>query len=495
MSYARVRCVGLVGVTGHVVQVEADLAPGLPTVAITGLPDTALHEARDRVRAAVVNSGRVWPNRRITINLLPATLPKQGSGFDLSIVKLCHTSMMTRAAIYCRISRDREGAGLGVERQYQDCIALVESRSWTIAETYTDNDLSAYRGKPRPGYRKLLNDITTGLIDTVVAWHTDRLHRSPVELEEYIAACDQHGVPTHTVKAGPLDLATPSGRLVARQLGAVARYEVEHSIERQQRAKLQAATDGRWKGGRRPFGYEADGVTVRPTEAQVVQDATTTILAGGSLRGIATNLNLHGVVTSTGRAWSPTELRKMLLRPRNAGLMEHRGEVVGYATWPPLVDEDRWRAAASVLTDPARRTQTSGARRWLLSGIAWCGVCGAPLRCTLQNSNRAGVPSYTCKASKHVARNAVELEAYVYAVVVERLSRPDAIDLLSAPDRATTSALHTDAAALRERLNELATAYAEGAIDAQQLRQGSERLRSRLAELNVQRATWPGDQY
>ncbi|WP_028569201.1 YifB family Mg chelatase-like AAA ATPase [Salinispora tropica] len=85
MSYARVRCVGLVGVTGHVLQVEADLAPGLPTVAITGLPDTALHEARDRVRAAVVNSGRAWPNRRITINLLPATLPKHGSSFDLAI--------------------------------------------------------------------------------------------------------------------------------------------------------------------------------------------------------------------------------------------------------------------------------------------------------------------------------------------------------------------------------------------------------------------------
>ncbi|WP_422734091.1 YifB family Mg chelatase-like AAA ATPase [Micromonospora sp. WMMD558] len=85
MSYARVLCVGLVGVTGHVVQVEADLAPGLPTVAITGLPDTALYEARDRVRAAVVNSGRTWPNRRITINLLPATLPKYGSSFDLAI--------------------------------------------------------------------------------------------------------------------------------------------------------------------------------------------------------------------------------------------------------------------------------------------------------------------------------------------------------------------------------------------------------------------------
>jgi magnesium chelatase family protein len=85
MSYARVRCVGLVGVTGHLIEVEADLAPGLPAVVLTGLPDAALHEARDRVRAAVVNSGQTWPNRRITVNLQPATLPKHGSGFDLAI--------------------------------------------------------------------------------------------------------------------------------------------------------------------------------------------------------------------------------------------------------------------------------------------------------------------------------------------------------------------------------------------------------------------------
>jgi magnesium chelatase family protein len=85
MSYARVLCVGLVGMAGHLVEVEADLSPGLPAVVLTGLPDTALHEARDRVRAAVVNSGQTWPNRRITVNLLPATLPKHGSGFDLAI--------------------------------------------------------------------------------------------------------------------------------------------------------------------------------------------------------------------------------------------------------------------------------------------------------------------------------------------------------------------------------------------------------------------------
>ncbi|GAB7043300.1 MULTISPECIES: YifB family Mg chelatase-like AAA ATPase [Catenuloplanes] len=85
MSYAKVCCVGLVGVAGHLVEVEVDIAPGLPGVTLTGLPDTALNEARDRVRAAIVNSGEEWPNRRLTVNLLPATLPKRGSAFDLAI--------------------------------------------------------------------------------------------------------------------------------------------------------------------------------------------------------------------------------------------------------------------------------------------------------------------------------------------------------------------------------------------------------------------------
>jgi magnesium chelatase family protein len=85
MSYAKVFSVGLVGMVGHLIEVEADLAPGVPMVTLTGLPDTALNEARDRVRAALVNSGEQWPNRRITVNLLPASLPKHGSQYDLPV--------------------------------------------------------------------------------------------------------------------------------------------------------------------------------------------------------------------------------------------------------------------------------------------------------------------------------------------------------------------------------------------------------------------------
>ncbi len=133
-----------------------------------------------------------------------------------------------RAGIYCRISRDKVGAGLGVERQQADCRALAERLGWSVVDVFTDNDISAYRGKPRPAYRTMLDAIRTGRVDAVIAWHHDRLHRSPRELEEYISACEPRSVPTYCVKAGELDLTTASGRMTARITGAVARGEVEH---------------------------------------------------------------------------------------------------------------------------------------------------------------------------------------------------------------------------------------------------------------------------
>lgn len=392
--------------------------------------------------------------------------------------------MKPRAAIYCRMSRDREGAGLGIDRQADDCRKLARRLGFTVTIEHSDNDISAYTGKPRPGYLALLSDITAGRVDVVLAWHTDRLHRSPTELETYIDVCEPRGVPTHTVKAGPLDLATPSGRMAARIHGAVARYEVEHMIERQQTAKLQAATAGRWKGGRRPFGYAADGVTVVPAEAAEILRASEAVLRGVSLRRLAAELNERRVPTSTGKPWRQDTIRKVLVRPRNAGLMEHRGEVVGEANWPAIVPVDVWRGVVAVLSDPARRTQFSAVRRWMGSGLYRC-YCGETVRAT--SSARPGQRiAYTCAGgTKHMTRVAEEVDEFVSAVVIERLSRPDARHLTARPG-IDTAALHTNALALRAQLDELAAMYARRSITASQLETGSRDLRAQLDHVEAQ---------
>ena len=85
MTIATTNAIALSGINGEVVTVEVDISDGLPGYSLLGLPDAALNESRDRVRAAIVNSGMQWPNRKITTSLLPAWLPKSGSSFDLPI--------------------------------------------------------------------------------------------------------------------------------------------------------------------------------------------------------------------------------------------------------------------------------------------------------------------------------------------------------------------------------------------------------------------------
>jgi site-specific DNA recombinase len=116
--------------------------------------------------------------------------------------------MPTAAAIYARISSDPEGDMLGVTRQVDDCRALAERRGWHVVDSYVDDDVSAYKGKPRPQYRRMLDDMRAGVVDAVLVWHLDRLHRHPKELEEFFEVCDAAGISALASVTGDTDLST-----------------------------------------------------------------------------------------------------------------------------------------------------------------------------------------------------------------------------------------------------------------------------------------------
>src|SRR4051794_21562049 len=116
----------------------------------------------------------------ITITIV-ADLPSQITGYWNPPCD--NRAMSTSAGIYCRISRDKSGAGHGVERQQRDCRTLAEHLGWEVEKVYVDNDISAYSGKARPQYQAMLADIGAGVVTGVIAWHPDRLHRAPTELE------------------------------------------------------------------------------------------------------------------------------------------------------------------------------------------------------------------------------------------------------------------------------------------------------------------------
>lgn len=262
-----------------------------------------------------------------------------------------------RAAVYCRISRDRKVDGthtmLGVERQQEDCETLCNTLGWEVAEVFVDNDISATSGKPRPAYKAMLAAVEAGQIDAIVCWHPDRLYRRTIDLDELVRVCDRHRVPIATVNAGAVDLTTPTGRLVAGLLAQVAKYEGEHKSERWRRAWEQRRRAGSPPpSGPRMFGWTRTGEVV-PEEAAMIKAAADHLIEGGTLRGACQELNARGVTTTAGNPWKPQALRKLLSNPRLAGWVTLKGKRVGRSTWPPLLDEETFAHVQNLLGNNA----------------------------------------------------------------------------------------------------------------------------------------------
>ncbi len=397
--------------------------------------------------------------------------------------------MSHNAVIYVRISQDRAGERAGVTRQREDCEARAKARGWRVLALHEDNDKSAKNGRRRPGFEAMLDDISSGRVGYVIAWALDRLQRNRRDELRLYEACQQAGVTLSLINGPEVDFTTAAGRFVADSLGSVARLEVELKSDRQKRSVQQAVKAGRRIGGRRPFGYDDDGMRVRDDEAQAIRQGYEDLLSGVPLAAIARAWNAEGLTTGQGSSFTANAVRLVLSNARNAGLRTHRKEVMGKAVWPALVTEDTWRAAMTLLNDPARRTGGNGRRDiQLLTGIARCGLCEDGLVHAGGNA-RKGVRAYRCRnTSGHFARMADPVDDYVQAVVIERLRRKDARDLMIDKRRVDLAPLQAEATTLRARLDSLAVEFADGVLSASQLRTINDRINKRLNDIDQELA-------
>jgi site-specific DNA recombinase len=358
---------------------------------------------------------------------------------------------------------------LGVARQIEDCERLAERKGWLVVERYVDDDRSAWGGKRRPQYVRSLEDLEAGVITGLLVYDLDRLHRLPSELESFIERCARLRLTNVASVSGDIDLTTSDGQFQARILGAVAKKESDDKSRRIRRKHEEIAANGKVSGGgSRPYGYEADKLTVRPAEAAIVAECAKRLLVGVPVRTVAADLNERGVPSATGGTWSPQSLRRMLASPRISGQRAHHGEIVATAEWPGLISVEDGALIRALLANPERQTNKT-ARRYLLGGILVCSHCRQRL---VARPRSGGKRRYACAKGPGFSGcgktyiNADQVEEFVTEAALHRLDSPELKRSqeqrqLEAPD-AQRWLQEMDAA--QAQLDELGTAYGERLI-------------------------------
>ena len=386
-----------------------------------------------------------------------------------------------KTAVYLRQSLDRDQTKLAIDRQREDLLKLCAAKGWDDPVEYTDNSISANTGR-RPAYEDLCEDIRNGVVGQVAVWDTDRLHRKPRELEDFIDLANEYGVELANV-GGDIDLSTASGRMFARMKGTVAAYETEHKSARQKRANRQRAKAGKaWV--QRTFGYDGDEIVEH--EADAIRKASHALLNGASLWSIATQWNSEGMKTAKGGTWTGGTVRQVLSNCRYAGLQKYDGQILEgvTASWPAIIERDVWESVCKLLADPKRHTGKSQGRKHLLTGIALCGVCDKPMGTTARKTKSGNRVVYQCKrlGCMKIVRDLEQTDKLVVDMITRRLAKPDAAVALAKPT-VDTAALRDKINTLRAQIAEAEREYDEGIIDGRRLNGRIERVNEKLAPL------------
>lgn len=329
-----------------------------------------------------------------------------------------------KAGIYCRISLAILDDTTKVADQERICRDLARRLGWHVADddVFTDNNRSAWKHtRKRPGWDKMLQAVSAGKITAIIVYHGDRLVRQPLDLEVLLGLARNKGIKLAS-PSGVRDLDSDDDQFILGIEANMARRESANISRRKkagfERMRRQGLTRRGGAGGR-CFGFEPDGITHRPAEADIIRDASAAILAGRSVRAVASELAGRGVRSTAGKVMTPATFRRMLLWPRLAGLMP---DGTSRAAWEPVLGRGEWEELRAVLKANTAHDRAGRGALHLLSGIAECGACGHPLYC----GRNAGGPVYKCPqpGCHKVARSLGHIDAYVTGRVVGRLADP-----------------------------------------------------------------------
>lgn len=334
--------------------------------------------------------------------------------------------MTPRIALYTRISALGKDVDK-VENQRLRLINYASAKSYKVAETFVDDGIGAYKpDTPRPGFEGLIAGIKDGRFDIVLATEQQRFGRNVTEWETFINLLQAHNVMYECISGGgPWDMNQAMHKRLARTQVVDAAGEVDTRKERQAGRISDEVTAGNPLWGGRAFGYNWEkgrAVSLNKVEADLIRGAGQDVLSGVSLYSISSRWNDQGVKTSRGGDWTPATLRKMLLRPMNAGWVTYKGELLAQ-TYISTLETEVWEAIVELLEDPSRKPKRGPRAGSLLSGVLRC-RCGAPMT----SENGRGL--YKCSKQRRGTgpHQSVDMEiadAVVEDVAVEALIKGD----------------------------------------------------------------------
>lgn len=377
-----------------------------------------------------------------------------------------------RAGIYARVSYDQSGRGRSVIEQVREGRAWAEREHWNVTHVIEETgSASRYASRSREKWPEVVELIESGAIDILVTWENSRATRDLAVYAMLRDLCARSNV-LWGYSGTVYDLTKRQDRFRTGLDSLLSDDEAAAISERVRRSTRNRARDGD-PHGKIPFGYRREYDEQRRPR-QVIDEATAPLLrrifadaaSGKSLYAIAREMTAEGIPTPrpSKYGWSSTTVQRLIQNPAYIGKRVHRGEIVGDANWPAIVDEiTQQRALVAVRPGPGRRRDDGVVH--LLSGLARCGSCGRGLYIVKPR----GYPTYTCPNGGHAARSEQLLDDFVTARVLALLdSRRDLTDEPDTTDTELAAAV-AELDALRIRMATFQDSAADGQLSAASL--------------------------